>query len=453
MLPAVFSLLLAGCWVSSGATDVRLFPFVKDVNVPAEAAKKVAVFNLDGELLSATADDYSNMRLFDEGDNEKPFLVRTAKTAKVETSESRIEMESVGFQKLPDNKVELIYTRKNKENDAGKVPFVVMFSTTLKNYEKQVTVWGSNDRSSWEMLAENQPIFDYSRYVDVRNCRVTVKAGNYVYYRIMVSNITENRQSPLVGIARETRNGSLVSEVEKSDFRREDFRMDRIDFIERKETTVRSKVLTRNYPVKNMNVTNNVKDKITVITFDSGRAPLTAIRVLTASANFSRSLKVECIETTGANAGSLRFVAAAGISRIDAGGFKQDNVTTGLGGALRRAIYRVTIDNQDNPPLDVSGVEVEGEMHEAVFFPERGRLFHVMYGAAGLDFPRYDIVEVLARVEGSDADLCKVGEQKENPKYSAAGARLVDGRKLLVIAVLLMVAGLVWVIAKTVKSV
>lgn len=449
-LTALFVLLVCGSSLQ-GATETSLFPLVKDVTLPAGASKKVASFNLDEEIFASTDDGYSNLRLFDNKDNEKPFLVRTAKTTKTETSEHRIDMEAVGFQKLPDNRIELIYSKNEKQR--GRLPFVIAFVSALKNYEKQVSVWGSNDRNTWEPVAENQPIFDYSRFVEVRNSRVFVKSGDYSYYKILVANITENQQSPFVSIARETKDGKLAGEIENSSFRREDFRIDRVDFFERKESVVRSKVLSRQYPVKNLCVTNNIKEKTTIVTFETGRVPLTALKLATVCANFSRNIKVECIEEKNAGGEGWRQLASAGISRVDVGRFKQENLRVDIGGATRSAKFRLIIDNQDSTPLEISGVDVEGEIHEVLFFPDKSTAFHVMYGANRLDVPSYDVAEVLARVEGADADACSVGAQKNNPGFRKSSGTMIEGRRLLVIAVLIMVACLVWIISRTIKSV
>jgi len=442
--------LLFGVLSSQGATDAGLFPLVKDVSLPEAASKKVAAFHLDEEIFSSTDNRYSNLRLFDDRDNEKPFLVRPAKAIKTETSEHRVEMEAVGFQKLPDNRIELIYSKKHKDN--GHLPVTVVFVSALKNYEKQVTVWGSNDRHTWEPLAENKPIFDYSRFVDVRNNRVPVKSGEYNYYKILVANITENQHSPFVSIARETKDGKLVGEIEKGSFRREDFRMDRVDFFEMKESVVRSKSLTRQYPIKNLSVTNNLKEKTTIVMFDTGYVPLTALKLVTVSVNFSRSVRAECFEKNAGSEG-WRHIVSAAINRIDAGGFKQDNVRIQFDDPVRSSAMRLIIDNRDSPSLEISGIDAEGEIHEVVFFPDKCRTFRVMYGAGRLDVPVYDVNEVLARVEGADADICSVGPQKNNTAFKKGASSMVGGRRLLVIAVLIMVAGLIWIISRTIKTV
>jgi len=433
--------------VSRGAADIRVFPFSKEVQQPDGEVRNVAAFRLDEEIFAASDDGYANVRLFDAEGNEKPFLVRTAKTKKTETVEHAVLVETAGFQKLPDNSVEVIYSLKK---EAGAGPSAIVFVTTLKNYEKQVTVWGSNDKDSWELLAEKSPIFDYTRFIDVRNARVAIKAGSYAYYKVLVSNITENQQSPFVGIARETRDGALASEIENSSFRREDFRMDRVDFIECKEMVVRSKALMRAYPVNSLSVTNDVKEKTTTVTFDTGRVPVTALKIVCGSSNFSRAMRFER-SAEGAGDDEWQRVMSSNISSIDAGGFKQNGTEIQLGCVVRSGRCRIVIENRDSPPLNITGVEVQGEIHEALFFPEAAAVFSVMYGAEGLAAPVYDIAEVLAKVEGADVTLFSLGQQRDNPQYDVLERQPIKGRALLIVAILLMVLVLGWIISRAVK--
>jgi hypothetical protein len=443
---------MISCLMPCAATEVELFPFAKDVVRPDAKIKKVALFHLDEELLSASDDGYTNVRLFDADGKEHPLLIRTARTKKAVVVERKVAAEAKGFQKLRNNSIEMIY--KLKKVDSGKAPSPsrLLFKSMLRDYEKQVSVWGSKDQQSWDLLAENQPIFDYSRFIDMRNSSVSIKSGTYTHYKILISNITEKQQSPLVSFARETRNGALASEVEKISFRRKDFRIDALEFFETQKSIVRSKVLAREYPVKGWNVEDDADEKTTVLTFETGRAPITALTLTVDSANFSRQVKVERSNDRNVGDKEWRYVASAGISKIDVGTFKQDVTKITLGRAVRCEKMRVTISNRDSPALEISGVKADGEMHEALFFTEEAGKFTVMYGAAGMSAPAYDIAEVLAKVEGADASLFTLAAQKDNSRYDEGRRPQFKARSLLVLAVVLMVIGLGWIILKTVKN-
>lgn len=434
----------------SGSTTIANFPLMKELAAPEAGSRKIASFLLDEEMLAATEDNYSNLRVFDDKDRDTPFLVRCKRQTQPVMREYSVPMETIAFEALSDNRIEVVLKKEKREPD--RLPGVIVFSTKHKNYEKQVTVYASHDRTSWELVAENRPIFDYSKHIDVRNNRADIKSGPYLYYKIEISNISESRQLPLTRIVREARGGDLLREVEETSLREEDFRIEKIDFLEKERSVARSEEVTRLYSVNDFVVKNNPKDQETIVTFDTFRALVTSLTILTGVPNFSRSLRIEgCDEDKDRE--EWRPLTSATISRINTGEFQQDRTRIKFGKPYRYKHYRITIMNRDSPPLDISGVQARGETHEALFFCDQSRKYHILYGAEGVASPSYDIAAVLRKVEGADTDIYSPGGQKANPFYSPAGrfGRL-DGRRLLVPAVLLMVMALAWLIARSARS-
>lgn len=433
------------CGPVSGSTDIAHFLLMKELKAPEAGKRKIASLALDEEILAATDDTYSNVRIFDERGVEIPFLVRCKRETKPIVSEHSIPMKTIAFEPLSDNRIEIVLEKEEKKAD--RLPSLIVFSTRYKNYEKQVTVYAGHNRASWEPVAENSPIFDYSKYIDVRNNRVEIKPGPYPYYKIEISNISESEQSPLTKIVRETRGGDVFREVEKTSFKKEDFRIEEIQFFERKQSIARTDEVTRLYSVTNVMVVNNPKKQETIVTFDTFRTPVRSLTILTKAPNFSRSLRVE-----GSNDSKEWHAVTSGtISRISAGEFKQERTAITFGRPSRYKRYRMIIMNFDSPPLDVSGVEAKGETHEALFFCDQSRKYRILYGAEEANSPSYDIAAVLREAEATDTDIYSLGKQKANPSYSPAAGFRLNGRKLLVPVVLLMVGALVWLIAGSVK--
>lgn len=449
--PIMVSLIVFGlCGVAvSGSTDIGHFPLMKELKAPEAGNRKIASFVLDEDILAATDDNYFNLRISDDKGLEIPFLVRCKRQIKSVVQEYNVPMKTIAFEPLSSNRIEVILEKDEKELE--RLPGVIVFSTRHRNYEKQVTVYASHDRSSWELVAENRPIFDYSKYIDVWNNRVEIKPAPYLYYKIEISNISESQQSPLTKIIRETRGGDLFKEVEKTSFRKEDFRIEKIEFLEKKQSMTRTEEVTRLYSVNNFVIVNRPREQETIVTFDTFRSPVRSLAILTGVPNFSRSLRVEGSDEDKDKKG-WRHITSGAISRISAGEFKQERTTIKFDRPSRYKHYRITVRNLDSPPLDISGVEAKGETYEALFFCDQSRNYHVLYGAQDADSPCYDIAAVLREAEAADTDIYSLGEQKANPSYGPARGFRVDGRKLLIPAVLLMVITLAWLIARSVKS-
>jgi hypothetical protein len=449
------SLLLAMGTACLAADPMGPYPFFKAIAAPESPAKKIAAFALDEEILAATDNSYANLRVFDDKGTEIPSLVRCKTLKKTVVRERSVPMNTAAFNKLADNRIEIVVSAK----EGGHTLSAVVFHTGLRNFEKQVTVSGSQDQQSWTILAEAKPVFDYSKFIDLRNSRVEFTAGQYSFYKIEISNITESHQSPLVQIVKETKDGALASEVEKTSFTKEDFRIEKMEFLEKLESILESDRVMRPYAVQNLVITNLAKAKTTVVTFDTPSVPLTELQILTPQVNFSRSLSLEGRNDemerreTGTVTPAWQPIASSTISRIDIGKFQQTSTSLSLGSAKRFRHYRLTIYNLDSPPLDIAGMEAKGEVHEALFFCEPSRTYRTFYGAKDQPMPRYDIAAVLTRTEGADTDTFSAGRQEPNPSYKPDDRISFSGKKMLVPSVILMVVTLVWLIARTIKRV
>ncbi|MFC1497724.1 hypothetical protein ACFLS1_04505 [Verrucomicrobiota bacterium] len=443
-------LLLCG-GTAPGSSDIEFFPLTKDLKTEKAGSRKIASFILDEEIFAATKNNYSNLRIFDDNNVETPFLVRCQRQNKSVVHEHEVPVKTIAFELLPDNRIEVVLEKK-KQNPKL-LPEIIIISSSQKNYEKMVTVYAGNDRASWKIIAKNKPIFDYSRYMDVKNNRIEIKPGKYSYYKIEISNITESQQSPFTKIVRETKEGDLSRKMETSSFRNKDFRIDKIKLLGKTKSITRVNKLTQPYTVSGFTVSDNPKEQETILTFDTFRVPARSLTILTDVPNFSRSLLVEgCNENKDKN--EWIRITSANISRISAGEFQQDQTAVKFSNPYRRyKHYRITIRNLDSPPLDISGVKVHGETHEALFFCESARQYRVLYGAHELDQPEYDIAAVLSKAEAADTDTYFPGTQTANPLYASdRDFQLIEGRYLMVAAILLMVVTLVWLIAKSTKK-
>lgn len=447
----VVGLLVYGLCVGtvSGLTDISRFPLMKKLKASQHENRKIASFVLDEDILAAVDDNYSNLRIFDDKGSETPFLVRCEKQTKTVVREYRVPMKTVALKPLPDNRIEVIVKKEDKEPNS--LPEIIVLSTRVKNYEKQVTVYGGYDRTSWEQIAKDKPIFDYTKYLDLRNNRVEIKPGPYEYYKIEISNMSVSQQSPLTRIVREMRGGDLFKEVEKTSFKKKDFRIEKIVFFEKKQSILRQEKVMRLYSVKDFIAANEPEKQETIVTFDTFRTPVRELKVLTEVPNFSRSLFIEGSDEDK-DKKEWRSITSATINRINIGEFQQDRSTIKLGRPYRYKHYRVTIRNFDSPALDISGLEARGETHEVLFFCDPLREYRALYGMEDGEPPAYDIGAVLKEAEAADTDIYSPGEQETNPSYSPPGRpSLFEGQRLLVPAIVLMVITLIWLIVRSVK--
>ena len=412
--------------------------------------RSLGSFDIDEPILAATDVHYADIRIVNDKQTETPFLVRVKRQNKTVSRENMFVLKALAFEEQAENRIEIVLERKADDP----VPHAVVVSSRLKNYEKQVSVFGSNDRSTWQPLAVDQPIFDYSRFFDLRNDRVDFRQTAFGFYRVEIANISESHQSPLVRIARERRGTELFSEIEKTSFTRADFRIENLRFVRKITSEVRSEVVTRAYPVQDLVVAEDEDQHETVVTFSSCRAPITKLAFVTPDINFSREVIVEAGSTRPDGKPTWRRVCAGRISRIDLGSFKRNALSVVLPSAQRLETCRLRIKNHDSPPLEVKELRLEGKVMEVVFLKDPGSLYGVLYAGEGVAQPTYDIMDVLRNAETAATDVYTMSLQANNPAYGgpSGGARF-NSRGVLIAAVIVMVAALGGILAKAAKRV
>ncbi len=433
------------------SADASYFPYMKKLTPPENAKRDVATFVVDEEMFAETDNDYANLRVYGRDKAETPSLVRSKRKKRSEIREYSVSMRQIAFKTLPDNMIQVILEQVKHDEKSFDKPEAIVFSTKMQNYEKEVTVYGSSNQNKWDLLAEKQPVFDYTRFIDIRNSKINIKKGGYKYYKIEISNISESQQSPYTTIARESRKGEQVGEIEEASFKREDFRIDNIAFKGTKPTEVKTSGVTTEYSVKDFAVVHDGKK--TLVTFSTACTPLTSLEIVTSDSNFSRGVMVEGSDSQNDEPSWCR-ISMSNVSRIRMGKFNQEHTTIHLSKAQRYSRYRITIQNLDSPALDITCVKAVGEVHEVVFFCKAPGDCRVLYGGENIKPPQYDIADVLRKTEGEDADTYSPGKQEENLDYSGAKTfRFKQGKALLIIMVLLMVATLAWAIVKAIKNV
>jgi len=438
---AVMGLTLAG---GGRAGDIRPFPFSGELRPPPACASEVGGFILNHAVFASTDNPETGLRLFDQDNSETPLWIRKKTATRVETQDRPFPAEIVSLKEAADNRIEILVKRDTN----SPAPRVVRLYSPLRNFEKQVTVRGSPDGKQWEVLATNAPIYDYSRYLDVRNDRVPVTPRDYAYYQIDIANITETRDSPLTEIKKHSRADREFARTETTVAHKEVMRLDRISFVALKEVLITGTADTRWSAVTNWSVTEDAGRKQSILTFATSRQPLAEIEIEIADANFSRAVTVSSADSASKTAWTAR--AAATISRIRAGRVQAQQLVIPLPAECRARHYRLAIANQDNPALTVTGIRLRENLYEGLFFPKAGRLYRVFMGALGLRAPSYDVAAVLRAVPAGANDLWTLGAPAANPAFKAGlSFAWLGGKKLFIIAVLAMVAVLAWVIVRS----
>jgi hypothetical protein len=439
--------------VRAGAAIVPAdFPFVQDVRAPdpLPADGTLAAVVLNDDLLAELNDPRTNLRLLEADQREIPYLIRPRTETQTRVEEHRTPGTPLSFREHPDNRAEFVVARP----DGSGAPVALLLHSAQANYEKLISIHGSTDQQQWTLLTEAQPIFDYTRYIDVRNNRVNLPPGPWTFYRIDIANLAEDRKAVFTDVIRQVRGGEeLVTETETARIRREPFRVDRLEWVVRDERVLAERPLLAQWKIAEFDVQQDESAKVSRIEFTTRRQPLVALWLFPEDRNFSRHVTVSASDQPGTNAAWLGL-ANATLTRIEAAPGHEPQLKLDLGGPRRFLRYRITISNHDNPPLAIASIQAEAETWEALFFPPPGPM-SLYYGGTFATAPRYDIGAVLAARPRLEPVVWRLGPPSPNPAYREPTplppAR--SGKTIMIAAIIVMVGLLFLLIAKSAKQV
>ena len=424
------------------------------IELPAIAESELISVALDDELFRATADNYSDLRVIDDDRVPVPFLLRTAVETRLDTRRHRLVSESQSARPLDDGGLEIVLTLA-----ADKPPLTgLRLVSPLSDFEHRVRVFASSDGQDWTLLADDELIFDYSRFIDVRRDTITVAPTAHRRIRIVIDDVTAEQESRLLELTRDLRadDREVASLSERLRIDRRPFRIDRIDLWSDVPWHRVNAIRRAEFAVADVRLAHAPQERESVVEFRTDRQPLNRVMVETESRNFHRAVRIEAVLPEGPGE-RWETLASGVLSRLDFKDLRQSDLELEFP-ATRRDRYRLVIDNGDNPPLDVTGIKAEGMPVEVLFLATPDSAYHLHYGGDSLRKPRYDTVAITAALEaGFEPHPAMLGPPAAatfTDEATAIGwaARLND-RRILAGTVALLVVILGWFLYHAAKRV
>ena len=446
VLPCCLLILLS----PSLAAEVPVYRFSRPVLLPDVDKPTLSAVALDQPVYAASRDGFTDLRLTDQEGVETPYLLQKIATRKtvVRRLPSRIETQSL--QKSGDDGIVIILALDKDAANADGLTVV----TAQHDFEYGLQIYGSADGKDWRLLVNNAVIYDYSRYMAVDQRDIALPSNHDKFLKIVVAKATQAHAAEMLELTRTLRGGEEQQRNEKSEIQHEPLHIQRIETWHNQTETQSETAQQIDYPLTAFKISQDAEHKTSLIDIDSERQPLTGFKLQIKTANFSRSGEVQIPLQQGIES-RMQVVGNAMLQALHFQDINREQ--TGLSfPEQRREHYRIVIQNQDNPPLDISAVSGVGNGYQLVFLPQPGKQYHLQYGADKTVPPVYDtasIQELLARgytiaIAGLGPETAAV--QIEN-KLDIG--KWLDSKWFLGIAVVLMVVVLVWSLYRVGKRV
>lgn len=402
--------------------------------------QELAAVELDERTWETIGTDEIDIRITDQEGRAVPHLTRRAGTRETRTVRHRRASRIETLSDREPNQLEVRVVLEDNVPGAN----VVFFDTPLKDFEKSVTVWGVAGDGTEVLLAEQVRIFDYSRFADVRETAVILPEDSTQYraFRVLIEDVVDEAQSPLRW---ETRVYEGDEETLREEHRRiltRPFRMNAVRMYKRQVEDAGSvpRIAMQTFTTSRIRQERDPAAKI--IEVDHTGAPLTALVVMCADANFSRRAVV-AIPVRRDGREVWREIASGQVSRISFRDFKHESLQLSFP-ETRSLRYRVTLFDHDNPPLQDVSLTGKGPVWQAVFLAEPARKYTLYYGPADTPSPpRYDLAP-LERLLRRDHEpiVVPLQDRTDNPLFQKAGFLASENamRILFGIAIIVMLA-------------
>jgi hypothetical protein len=433
--------LLCGLLALPAAAELPAFRYARSIERPASVQDEILAVTLDSPVYAASRDGFPDLRVLNEGGGETPFLVEKIRESRSESVRLPYAAEVVSLRNLDGNRMEILL-RLGKDAPAAEGLRVF---TPLKNFENRVQVFGSPDGKDGRPLTE-AVIYDYSRHMDVDNRDIPLPPNAFRQFRLVFDEATAAREAEFLDLTRRQREGREVEREEQTRIQRQPLRIDRI---EQWSTVVRELTAVDrdfDYTPVSFEVSRDAESQTTRVTVATRREPLTALTLHTASRNFSRPATVQVPLRQGVET-RWRDVGAATLQSVHFRAIDRDRLTIPFP-EQRQDTYRIIIRDQDNPSLEITGVQARGVGYRLLFLAAPERSFRLVYGAERAGRPDYETPAVLESLRSGYPPVeARLGPETVAADAPAAGTdwRQVLNSKLFLGAVIgLMVVVLAW---------
>jgi len=391
------------------AVEPGAFRFSKDIDRGDSPAKGIAAVTLDADVYAAARSDYADVRIFDSKGKETPYVLEKAVEPRMHKVRETCPSRAVSLKEHGD-RLEIVVSLDEKSPEADGLTVV----TPLKNYERSVRIFGHAGGDDWTELNAEGLIFDYSRYMDLDNREIRLPKNSHRKFRIEISGLADLKESPYKHISRTFRGDKETQRTEDAVLNRQPFRIDRIELWREKEEKLSEIDKRVAYPLIQWEAKEDAENKQTVVEVTTRREPLTELTLETSSSNFSRSVAVQK-PVVRANRTKWIEIGRGTISRIEFGDTRKESLSIPFP-EHRETTYRMVIRNEDNPPLEITGVAALGNVYRAVFLAADGETYRLGYGVEKIQRPSYDAAAVLTPLRRTQPiEKAALGLQIANP--------------------------------------
>jgi len=395
-------------------TNLTAYQFFREVVTNAER-QEVAAVTLDSVIWNS-GEGMPEIRIATAGGRLVPHLFRKAEESRLKKVRESRKASISKLEEKPDGSVELLLDIIDKTVTANLLEIV----TPFKDFERIISVKGISPDGKETLLTENVPIYDYSRFADIRYTTIELPPNEFHRFKVKISNITDEILSAKKQVTKTIKGNSEVSRTEESAVTVRNFRIDAILIYYEHETESHKVEKIAEISQKDFRITEDIKLNNTILEIETYNEPLSGLTIETSERNFSRRISVE-VPFMDSGKEKWNPIASATVSNISFRDFKREELKVTFSETQSRRL-KIVINNDDNMPLPVSGVKLHGPVWRALFLAEPGDNLRLYFGGKNLQAVRQD-TEPVRRIlnSGFEPSEFLLSKMFNNPVYCKSG--------------------------------
>jgi hypothetical protein len=369
---------LLGASTAAAQLDVGGWRYTRKITLPPGLAQQGFVeIEPDAELFAGAAPGLRDVRIVERTSGKETPYQLVVQRAVERRSEMPLVIRDLG--QVGDR-----YTTFAADlGQHGVLHNGIEILTSSEEFQRTVVVEGSSDGRTWITLQSGQRIFDFrlkERGFVTRDTTVSYTETTSTQLRI---RIEDDGQAPL------TVTGARAFFVEQE-------REGRVDYAASVGPPVE---------VSYAQATQYLLD------LGGSGLPSSAVRVTASTENFLRRVT---IESSADRTAWRRLPVTAVLYSFRTPKFVGGNDTFSYAETTDRYL-RLSIVNEDSPPLDVQAIEVSGVRRKLIFEATPGEAYDLYYGNVEVGRPSYDLRHFFEYLATDDLPLALLGAEGLNP--------------------------------------
>ncbi len=376
LLPAIV-LFSMGASSASAAFFLNDWKYVKSISLPASLQEKGAVeFTPDLEVFAGSAAGLVDLRIITGGNTEVPYKLEVSK-AESERTSTPVTLRDQGYLDGGQTTFTAVLRR------AGNLHNEIEFQTPATNFRGTAVVETSYDGETW-MTVARQTVYNF-----------TVKERNFT-----TSNTGVRYPDSATRYLRVTINEDDGGPVEVTGAT--------VFFV---EETIADEIT---WPVQAsiQKISRDTIEGLTFIEVDTRveGVPSHRLAIKTPEVNFHRQVT---IQASADRESWATVLSTSDIYAYDTAKFVGSHLDIIYPETTRRYL-RITIRDEDSPPITIKGVNLWSLHRRLVFLADPQQSYHLYYGNADAPQPSYDIEHVFPYLDTEELPGASLSPQATN---------------------------------------